>query len=100
MTISVEILNDFNILTLKKIFGKTKAFFKKLEYSFLVQSTKIENTSFPSYKTTKSEANVRTEQIEWRVQNRPITKNGALPVTTLFFKKFCFTVRTSYKELI
>ena len=64
MTISVEILNDFNILTLKKIFGKTKAFFKKLEYSILVQSTEIENTSFP-YKTTKPEANIKTEQIEW-----------------------------------
>ena len=27
-------------------------------------------------------------------------KNGILPVTTLFFKKICFTLRTSYKELI
>ena len=29
-----------------------------------------------------------------------ITKNGVLPVTTLFFWKFCFSWRTSYKELI
>ena len=28
------------------------------------------------------------------------TKNGVLPLTTLFFKKFCFSLRTSYKELI
>ena len=27
-------------------------------------------------------------QIEWWVQNGPITKNGVLPVTTLFFKNF------------
>ena len=27
-------------------------------------------------------------QIEWRLQNGPITKSGVLPVTTLFFGKF------------
>ena len=36
----------------------------------------------------------------WEVQNGPITKNGVFPVTTLFFWKFCFIVRTSSKELI
>ena len=39
-------------------------------------------------------------QIEWWVQNGPISKNGVLPVTTLFFWKFCFSFRTSYKVLI
>ena len=39
-------------------------------------------------------------QIEWWVQNGLITKNGVLPATTLFFWKFCFSSRTSYKELI
>ena len=39
-------------------------------------------------------------QIERWVQNGPIAKNGVLPVTTLFFQKFCFSLRTSYKELI
>ena len=39
-------------------------------------------------------------QIEWGVQNGPITKNGVLPVTKLFFQKFCFSLRTSYNELI
>ena len=39
-------------------------------------------------------------QIEWKVQHGPITKDGILPVTTLFFWKFCFKVRTSSKELI
>ena len=39
-------------------------------------------------------------QIKWWLQNAPITKNGVLPVTTLFFWKICFSLRTSYKELI
>ena len=59
---SMKILNDFNTLTLKQIFWKTKTFFKKLEYYFLVESTKIENASFP-YKTTISESNVKTNRM-------------------------------------
>ena len=39
-------------------------------------------------------------QIEWSVQNELTTKNRDLPVTTLFFCKFCFSLRTSYKGLI
>ena len=39
-------------------------------------------------------------QTEWEVQNASITKNGALPVNTLFFRKFCFGLRTSHKEWI
>ena len=38
--------------------------------------------------------------IEWWVQNGPVTKDGVLPVTTVFFWKFCFSLRTSYKDLI
>ena len=56
---SAKVLNVFNTLTLIQIFWKTKTFFKKLEYCFLVESTKIENASFP-YKTTISEVNVKT----------------------------------------
>ena len=41
-----------------------KTFFKKLEYRFLVEATKIENTSFP-FKTALSEANVKTYHKEW-----------------------------------
>ena len=37
-------------------------FFEKLEYSFLVESTKIGNASFPR-KTEISEANVKTNKI-------------------------------------
>ena len=36
-------------------------------------------------------------QIEWWVQNGPIKKNGVLPVTSLLFWKFCFSLRTSYR---
>ena len=39
-----------------------KSFFKKLENSFLVESTKIENALLP-YKTTISEANVKTNRM-------------------------------------
>ena len=59
---SVEILNVFNTLTMKQIFWKTKIFFKKLEYHFLVENIKIENTSFP-YNTTISEVNVETNRM-------------------------------------
>ena len=58
----MEILSDFNILFLKQIFWKTKTFFKKLEYRFLVESAKIENVLFP-YKTAISEANVKTNRM-------------------------------------
>ena len=39
-------------------------------------------------------------QIKWWLQNGRIKKNGVLPVTTLFFWKFCFSLRTSYKGMI
>ena len=38
-------------------------------------------------------------QIEWWVQNGPITRNGVFYVTTLFVFKFCFGLPTFYKEL-
>ena len=36
--------------------------FKKLEHCFLVESTRIDNITFP-YKTALSEANVKTNRI-------------------------------------
>ena len=35
-----KILNAFNALTLRQISWKSKAFFKKMEYGFLVDSIK------------------------------------------------------------
>ena len=59
---SLEILNVFYTLTVKLVFSKTQTLFKKLEYRFLVESTKIENTTFP-YKTALSEANSKTNRM-------------------------------------
>ena len=58
----VGTLNIFNTLTLKQTFWKPKGFLKKLEYRFLVQSTKTEKTSFP-FKTAISESNVKTNRM-------------------------------------
>ena len=94
---SLKILNVFNTLTLKQIFWKTKNFFEKLEYHFLVESTKIENTSFP-YKTAISEANVKTNKMvttKWTYH-----KERSFASNCFIFWKFCFSLRTSYKELI
>ena len=55
----MEILNVFNTSILKQIFWKTQTLFKKVEYRFIVKSTKIEKAVFP-YKTALSEANVKT----------------------------------------
>ena len=67
---SVEVSNVLITLTLKQIFWKTKTFFKKLECRFLVEITKIENTSFP-FKTALSEVNVKTNRMpatKWTYQ--------------------------------
>ena len=92
VTISGNFERFFNILTLIEIFWKTKTFFKKLECLFLVETTKIENTSFP-FKTTLSEANVKTN----RIMNTKLIhhKDWSLTVTALFFWKICFSFRTS-----
>ena len=45
--VTLKLLNVFNNLTFRQIFWKTKTFSKKLEYCFLVDSTKIEKASFP-----------------------------------------------------
>ena len=37
-------------------------------------------------------------QIEWRVQNGPITKSGVLPVTTFVFGKFVQVLETLKKS--
>ena len=43
---SQEISDVFNTLTLKQILLKMEIFFKKLEYHFLIEGTKIENATF------------------------------------------------------
>ena len=65
----------------KQIFWKTKTSFKKLEYRFLVESTKIENASFP-YKTAISEANFQT--------NRMVNKEWSFASNYFIFLKILF----------
>ena len=72
----MKVLNVFNTLTLKQFFWKTKNFFKKLEYGILVETTEIENTSFHLKLLCQKPI---SRQIEWRLQNGPITKSGVLP---------------------
>ena len=101
----VEILSSFNNFTLKQAFWKTKKLFQKTEVTLkissrveeLVESKKIEKTAF-RYKTARSETNVKKNKLG--VQKGPITKNKVLSVTNSIFWKFCFSITTSYKELI
>ena len=91
---SVGILNVFNTLSLKQIFWKMV-----LEYHFLVESTKIENTSFP-YKTATSEASIKTNRMvstKWTKQ-----KEWRFASNYFFLKNnfFCFSLGTSHKKLI
>ena len=58
----MKVSNVFNTFTLKEIFWKTKTFFKKLEYRFLAEVSKIEKTSF-LFKTSLSETNVKTNRM-------------------------------------
>ena len=55
VTIILNVLNVFNAVTLKQVFGK-------LEYRFLAESTTIENALFP-YKTALSKTNVKTNRM-------------------------------------
>ena len=85
---SPEILNVFNTFNFeKKKFWKTKTFFEKLEYRFLVENTKIEITTYP-YKIALSEANIKTKTMDSTKWSIP--KNGVLPVTTYFYENFVF----------
>ena len=74
---SLEILNVFNTLTLKR--------------NFLRLKTQHFHTKLPFQKPVLDK--------EWGVQNGPITKNRVLPLTT-FFLEICFSLRTFYKVLI
>ena len=82
----MKVSNVFNTLALKQIFWKTKTFFKKLEYSFLVETTKIENASFP-FKTALSEANVKANRMataKWTYHKESSFASNYF----IFFRKF------------
>ena len=83
----MKVSKFFNTLTVKQIFWKIKTFFNKQEYGFLIETTKIENTSFP-FKTAMSEANVKTKRMgttKWTYHKEwSFTSNYSI-----FFEKFC-----------
>ena len=83
---SEEIFNAFNALTLKQI---NENFSQKMEYLFLVQSTKIERASF-SYKTAISEASVKTNRMvstKWTYRKeRSFTSNNYFIFLKILFQ--------------
>ena len=94
-------------MSFETTFLENEKLFQKTGVPFFSWKYLIENAPFPN-KTVLSEASVR--QIEYGVQNEPITKNGVLPITDsfffflLFFVLFCFLKILfqfkSYSELI
>ena len=87
----------FSILTLKQILRKTKTFLKNWSTAFYLKVLRLKTHYFRS-KLLSQKPMLR--QIESWIQNGPFTKKGVLPAAALFFWKFCFSLRTSYKELI
>ena len=49
-----------------------------------------------SFHTKRSCPKPMLRQIEWRVQDGPVTNNGVLAIATLVLRKYCFSLRTSY----
>ena len=89
----MEILNAFNAFTLKK----AKSFSKNLSTVFLLKVLALKTQYFHA-KLPCQKPMLR--QIEWGVQDGPITLNGDFPVTILVFWKLSFSLRPSHKELI
>ena len=88
-------MNVFNTVTLKQIFWKRKTIFEKLEYQFLVQSTKIEKTIFP-HKTALSDVSVKTDRmgsIKW-IYN----KEWSFPRNYFIFLKILFQLSINYSN--
>ena len=83
----VKVSNVFNTLTSKQIFWKTKIFLKKLEYPFLVETTKIENALFP-FKTALPKANVKTNRMA--TTKRIYLKEWSFASTYFMFLKNLF----------
>ena len=90
ITRNFQLFQYFNFET---DFLENENFFQKPGVPFLVESTKIENASFP-YKTAILEANIKTDVIvstKWtNHKERSLASNYSI------FWKFCFTLRTSF----
>ena len=94
---SLEILNVFNTLILNKFSEKLKSFSKNWSTAFLLKVLRVNVQHFHARLQCQ---NSMLRQIEWELQDESITKNGVLPATTLFFRKFHFSLRALYKEFI
>ena len=93
----LKILNVFNKLSLKQVSEKPKPFLENRStvFEFRVLRLKVQH-----FRTKLSSQKAVLRQIEWGVQNGPITKNRVLPLITLFFWKLNFSIRASNKKLI
>ena len=96
MTIS-ENCKRYQYFNFEIDFLESKNRFQKSGAAFLVEDTSIQSCIISIQSCHTSEANVKTNEM---VNTKCTTKNGVLLVTTLFFWKFCFNLRTSYKEFI
>ena len=86
----------FRYFDFETTFLKTENLFQK-HWSTVQKRTKIENASF-LYNTALSEANVKTNKMgstKWTYH-----KERSLASNYFIFLKFCFSLRTSYEELI
>ena len=82
-------------LTLKWIFGKkNKPFSENWSTAFQLKVLRLKTPHFHAKLLCQKPM---FKEIECGLQNGPIIKNEILPVTSLFFRKFCFSLRTSYK---
>ena len=87
----------FQFFNFETSFLKNENLFQNLEYCFLVGITNIENSAF-SYKTTLSVSSVMTNRMgstKWAYQ-----KERSFASNYFFLKKFRFSLRNCYKELI
>ena len=94
---SVKILKFSILYVWNRFSGKQKLFSKTGVQYFYLKALTLKTHHFH---TKLSNQKQMLWQIKWWLQNRPITKNGVFPVTTLLFWKFYFNLITSYKELI
>ena len=85
----------FSILQLwKKFSEKRKHFPKKLSTVLQLKLQRLK-TQHCRIKLPRQ----MSRQLEEEVQSVSINKDEVLPVTILFFWKFCFSLRTSHEEL-
>ena len=78
----------FQYFNFERDFLEYENLFQKTGVCFLTGSTKIQNViSVQNCQCFFAYQKPMLRQIEWKVQNGPITKNGGLPVTTFTFLK-------------